>query len=98
MPMVNKKNKSTKNYTQKSYPKPKARPVKDLTFTVSMKKDNTGVEFFYIKDNLGFICGISKTEAEAIAAIPLIKYNLERGFVPYKLLKIRHRTNSTIVH
>lgn len=38
-------------------------------------------------DNEGIIVGFYNTAKEALAAAPIIKYNLSRGKVPAKLLK-----------
>lgn len=73
-----------KNFTHKRVT---PRPVKGLTFTVE-SKEHKGVTTFYIKDNLGFICGGGHPDAEsAEKAIPFIKRNLERGFIPWRWLK-----------
>lgn len=51
-----------------------------------------------LKDATGAIVGVFNNEAEAMQAAPIIAYNLERGRVPARLLKVvpphRRRQNN----
>lgn len=51
-----------------------------------------------LKDSTGAVVGIFNNEAEAAEAMPIIAYNLERGRVPARLLKVvpphRRRTDN----
>lgn len=74
-----------KNFT---HVRPKPRPVKGLEFTVESKIARDGKPIFFVKDNTGAICsGAHETEEAATKAVPFIKRNLERGFIPFKWLR-----------
>lgn len=81
--------KPTKNFTHK---RPTPRPVKGLEFKVESKESKDSGTIVYVKDSMGCICGMYDTEENAKKAIPFIKRNLERGFIPFRWLK-RHRRN-----
>lgn len=92
MSMVRKPN---KNFTHK---RPTPRPVKGLEFKVESKETKDSGLLFYVKDSTGAICGMYADEAAALKAIPFIKRNLERGFIPFRWLKRSQRHPAQRLH
>lgn len=92
MSMVRKTNKS---FTHK---RPTPRPIKGLEFKVESKETKDSGLLFYVKDSTGAICGMYADETAALKAIPFIKRNLERGFIPFRWLKRASRPAAQRLH
>jgi len=84
-------NKKQRHFTNA---RPKPRPVKGLEFTTKVVKADDGTDIVQLIDSLGAICGCYDTEINARKAMPFVKRNLERGFIPARWLR-RARRNPT---
>lgn len=76
----------------------KPRPVKGLEFKTESKTLKDGTTAVYLKDNTGAICGIYDSEDSAKKALPFVKRNLERGFIPHRWLKRAKRNGAQHLH